>query len=312
MGIMGILVTVISQVMAYQMKAQATMDFRAEALDFKLEMLELLSNGNLCQLNFQNVNPTTNPNSPNPTQVIDDNAQVRAAENQRFRSSKIEVASINFVNYQPYASTGLDRFKGTVDLQFILRPIVDVNGVTEIMRDLKLAVHLKGFSGATPDMEIQTCVAIGQGIENVWKSRPGGDIYYSGNNVAIGTSVPAERLHVVGNVQAEEFLYPSDRQLKDNIHTTEGINKILELRGVDFTWKENGRTGMGLIAQDVEKIYPHLVHTSASGQKSVNYAPLIGPLIESNRDLYLKQKALEERIEQLEQKLLQLRSTDGQ
>ncbi|HEU5114493.1 MAG TPA: hypothetical protein VFT82_01865, partial [Candidatus Paceibacterota bacterium] len=41
----------------------------------------------------------------------------------------------------------------------------------------------------------------------------------------------------------------------------------------------------GLIAQDVEKVYPELVNTNKqTGLKSVEYANLVGPLIEAVKE----------------------------
>ena len=41
---------------------------------------------------------------------------------------------------------------------------------------------------------------------------------------------------------------------------------------------------MGVIAQEVEKIFPELVSTNANGYKSVNYIGLIPVMIESIKD----------------------------
>jgi len=49
---------------------------------------------------------------------------------------------------------------------------------------------------------------------------------------------------------------------------------------------------MGVIAQDVEKVFPELVHGS-EGSKSLQYSGLIGALVESVKELSEKVNALE-------------------
>lgn len=127
-------------------------------------------------------------------------------------------------------------------------------------------------------------------------------------NVGIGVTAPSEKLDVAGNVHATAYLYTSDRRLKKNIKTLENpLEKILKLNGVSFEWKKDNKKTIGFIAQEVEKIYPELVHTSKNGAKSVEYANIIAPLIEafkiSHQDQEGKIKALEEKNQKLQDRL---------
>ena len=76
----------------------------------------------------------------------------------------------------------------------------------------------------------------------------------------------------------------SDEALKENI-VPAPIGMIDSLRGVEFTWKEDGKLGSGVIAQEVEKVLPHLIHDHEDGHKSVNYNGLIAYLIEEVKAL---------------------------
>ena len=84
---------------------------------------------------------------------------------------------------------------------------------------------------------------------------------------------------------APNFNSTSDERLKENIETiTEALDKVDSIRGVTFTWKENGKASMGVIAQEVETIAPEVV-SETNGYKAVNYDGLIGLLIESIKEL---------------------------
>ena len=116
------------------------------------------------------------------------------------------------------------------------------------------------------------------------------DVHYF---TAAGNAYHYGNLDVGGDVQATSFIYSSDRKLKENIKPVENsLDKILDLEGVSFDWKKDGRSDMGLIAQDVEKIFPEIVHTNKNnGLKSVEYGNLVSPLIEAIKE---QQKEIEE------------------
>lgn len=123
-------------------------------------------------------------------------------------------------------------------------------------------------------------------------------------NVGIGTSTPAYLLTVNGDVGANAYYYISDRRLKTNFRPISGLDAILQLQGVAFDWKANGKKGIGLIGQDVEKVFPELVSTDENtGLKSVEYGSLVAPLIESVKELHARLEKQERRITELENAL---------
>ena len=108
---------------------------------------------------------------------------------------------------------------------------------------------------------------------------------------------------VTGQLTANSFS-PSDARLKENIRSLGGaLASVLALRGVRYTYRHNlpGKTlpageQMGLIAQEIEKIYPELVATGADGYKAVNYAQLAPVLIEAIKEQQTQIEALKAQV----------------
>ena len=85
-----------------------------------------------------------------------------------------------------------------------------------------------------------------------------------------------------GTVQAAIFNSTSDVNSKYNIKTIQDpISKVMNMRGVTFTWKHSDADSMGLIAQEVEQVIPEVVNTDSEGKKSVSYDNIIGLLVEA-------------------------------
>ena len=89
----------------------------------------------------------------------------------------------------------------------------------------------------------------------------------------------------------------SDERLKENIQTLDG-SKVLQMRGVSFT--KDGESGSGVIAQELEKIAPELVHDGE--YKSVAYGNLVGYLIENAKQQQSEIDELKALVKQLMEK----------
>ncbi len=115
----------------------------------------------------------------------------------------------------------------------------------------------------------------------------------------------------INSLQRPRF---SDASLKKNTSTVSSpLEKISQLKGVSFEWKNPEESDIehhpqgkdiGVIAQDVEKVFPELVHnikvTDKNGAevtlKKVNYAGLVGVLIEAVKELKQENKKLREQL----------------
>jgi hypothetical protein len=110
------------------------------------------------------------------------------------------------------------------------------------------------------------------------------------------------------------LIQTSDRRLKKDLTAIiNSLTDIYKIKGYHFKWKEEARskeTQTGLIAQEVQKIFPELVQTDEKGFLSVNYIGLIPHLIEAlkelkneNASLKENQKTVENRLQKLEDML---------
>jgi hypothetical protein len=92
---------------------------------------------------------------------------------------------------------------------------------------------------------------------------------YFNSNVGIGTSSPGYLLHVNGSAGKPgggSWSDSSDARLKENIHPIDGrqaLDLLNQLQGVTFEWinpqEHSAGTQAGLVAQDVEKVFPDWV-----------------------------------------------------
>jgi hypothetical protein len=141
-------------------------------------------------------------------------------------------------------------------------------------------------------------VALGGTINNNLANYTGASMLISSSgNVGIGTTGPGYKLDVQGgdinasgNVRAAGVALTSDRRWKRNILPLKNnIEKIMQINGVSYDWAIDdypekhfsNKRQIGVIAQDVQAVFPELVLEDKQGFLSVNYPSLIAPLIEA-------------------------------
>jgi trimeric autotransporter adhesin len=130
--------------------------------------------------------------------------------------------------------------------------------------------------------------------------------------IGMGTVSPVEKLHVAGNIRViGNICYTgtlgtcSDIRYKKNITPLQNsLTNLLKLQGVSYNWKTNefpdkhftDQKQIGVIAQELEKIYPELVMTDKDGYKSVDYSKITPVLIEAIKDLNTKVDNLQKEL----------------
>lgn len=80
-----------------------------------------------------------------------------------------------------------------------------------------------------------------------------------------GTSLV--KIDKAGQIYLTDMIMSSDRRLKKHIESLDpesALDDIVALRPVTFTWKKTGEPDMGLIAQEVEPVFPALVMNGAA------------------------------------------------
>lgn len=132
---------------------------------------------------------------------------------------------------------------------------------------------------------------------------------FSTGTVSLGTITPSTsyKLYVNGSAYATGTWSSSDIRWKKNINPiNDEISKIMMMQPVSYNWRkeeypsinfEDGRQ-IGLIAQDVEKLYPELVRTDENGYKAVSYEKLsvilISGMQEQQKQIELQKKEIDE------------------
>jgi hypothetical protein len=106
-----------------------------------------------------------------------------------------------------------------------------------------------------------------------------------------------------GTVTATDFAATSDIGLKNVIkNIPKATEKLTHINGVEFTWNskaknigvsDSNQIQVGVVAQEIEKLYPSMVTNHEDGYKRVNYDKLVPILIEAIKEMNERIKVLE-------------------
>ncbi len=247
-------------------------------------------------------------------QDTDASQQLNVGGNGKF-GGNLATTYVNaaMVNASGVANTGDQSVGGKLDIAGAITNSGAANGGNVVINDALYAYNAAGTgaavkvlgSGTASQPELAAYSASGAMPIRLTSQGTGSVIFRTNNNdrmvvdgsgnVGIGTTTPNSKLDVNGGLQALVILNLSDRRLKEHIKPiADPLMQVRKLRGVRFTWKRDGMPSVGVIAQEVEQVFPELVQTGADGIKAVMYANLVAPLIEAV-------KALADRIDELVQ-----------
>lgn len=178
---------------------------------------------------------------------------------------------------------------GTTGEQFVLTTLGTGENSSEWQAEEPRIVVRYNKSGAFGD-------AISMGADN---GDHGDDMYVCmGTKYVDGTGCVSQdsggltyqvELSVTGDMRLNgQGIKTSDRRLKTDIKPLGAnvLNQIDRLNGYYFKWKRNGHSDIGVIAQEVEKVFPDIVSAGPDGMLGVEYSNLVAPLIEAVKELH--------------------------
>jgi hypothetical protein len=146
------------------------------------------------------------------------------------------------------------------------------------------------------------------------------DLYLQGKkgNVGIGIlGTGGYRLYVNGTAYSTGGWAGSDIRWKKNIYPLQDVmSKLLYLNGVKYEWRKtefpeiNFDSGkqIGLIAQDVEKVFPELVKTDNNGFKAVSYEKLSVVLLEGMKEQQKQIESYKSQLQSLQAEVAQIKA----
>ena len=205
--------------------------------------------------------------------------------------------------------TNSNVFSGRVNGDFIFNLSKANTNLFSIRNDTTNAVHLNTQNSAKLALGVSTGTSTGSVVSNL--------VIDSSGNVGIGTSSPSYKLEVNGTANIVSHLtahclgvgtaapaangviraagdviayYSSDQRLKNNITKIEKpLEKLEKINGYEFDWNDKQELyeghDVGVVAQEIEEVYPQLVETREDGYKAVKYEKLVPLLIESIKEL---------------------------
>ena len=140
---------------------------------------------------------------------------------------------------------------------------------------------------------------------------PSNGLLVSGN-VGIGVSPSSYNLQVAGTIYGSNTVSASDGRLKQNIKPLTGtLSKLDQLRGVSFEWnrlavplrRKEGEKGIGMIAQELQKVYPELVTGSKKNYLGINYGAFTAVLLQSIKELKSQVITMQDQINALQREV---------
>ena len=167
-----------------------------------------------------------------------------------------------------------------------------VSGSLIVTGSTALALRVTGSSAFTGSMFVSGTVSgsfigDGSGLSGI-SSAP---FPFSGSAEITGS------LNVTGSAFVTSLTETSALRYKKSVKSLKKQStNVYKLRPVHFEWKDSSRGDIGLIAEEVQKIYPELVSIGIDGQaEGISYTKLTSVLIKTVQELSA-------RIEKLEKK----------
>ena len=148
-----------------------------------------------------------------------------------------------------------------------------------------------------------------------WGYQGNYNVFASSLSVGTTDSPGTYGLYVAGNVYATGGWAGSDARWKKDIEPLQNLlPEVMKLQGIKYDWRTDEYPKMnfdktrqiGLIAQDVEKIFPELVKTNNDGYKAISYEKLTVVLLEGMKEQQQQIESQQKQIDDLKELVVQL------
>ena len=162
-----------------------------------------------------------------------------------------------------------------------------LNWARRLSSSRNIGAFIGGLQWGSPNVGNPTIVTRSS-IENIYTDTNQTDfVFRTRSSLALANYELRETFRVKGNgniVVSGDVVCNSDIKLKENIEPIKNsLDKVLNLRGVEYDRVDTKTHQLGLIAQEVEEVIPNAVHGDEI--KSVAYNNLIALLIEAVKEL---------------------------
>jgi hypothetical protein len=161
-----------------------------------------------------------------------------------------------------------------------------VDGKIDLSGDLAVS----GSASLSDDLSVANDLSVGGNISAA-SFTVGGDTlldytaYAGGNGINVNGRSIAMSGSYSGTFTATDVVATSDERAKDKIEVAPS-DVIAAISGKEWVWKDTGKKGSGVIAQELEAAgLDHLVHTNDDGMKAVSYNGLFAYVIEELKAL---------------------------
>lgn len=164
------------------------------------------------------------------------------------------------------------------------------------------------MNNATGALRYQTSIGAGTSNQTVSLINTAFSVFPNGNfGIGIGGAAPTARLQVGTNGDGSVAIanawqtFSDERFKKDIVPIANAMQKIENLQGYYYYWNggiDDSRQA-GLLAQEVEKVLPEIVHTNNEGYKTVDYGKMNALLLQALKEQNSKVESLQMQVQQL-------------
>ena len=288
-ALLGILALAGNKLFSNQIRGQKAVESRSEITTLLMDIRTILAKEQSCKATFlgsaidvpEGVITFVIPPAP-PTPII---PRYQANSNPQlatpYGNGNVKILSYRLSSAADPTDPGIGNFSalpapslnraGTI--QLIIKFYIGKHRATgtEIL-EKKVKINTE----INPANQIERCTAIGSyGIDGRYLHRESTDDNY---RTMQGNLIIAEPF---------EIQFPSDLALKYEVEALRNITpKIRKLKPVSYRWKSNDEKVNGLIAQEVQAVFPELVGVNnADGKLTVDYIQLTPLLLQGIQEL---------------------------